>query len=146
MKIRIMQVNEVHNSAACKISHMQAGEGWYFMLDQNTYIYAYFRELRVLTHALLLRGDSRQWIKQHTLLLREWVILIFLFRSAFARYCTVFQSSIRIAACEEACHSELCCLLPVFVYDGRATEGSFVSRQRNLLITDLKKRFVAAGS
>lgn len=47
-----------HESAACKISHIQEGEGMVFHVGSKYTWYAYFRELRVLTHALLLRGNS----------------------------------------------------------------------------------------
>lgn len=53
-----MQVNEVHNAASCKISRIQAGEGVAFHVGSKHTWYAYFKALRVLTHALVLRGDS----------------------------------------------------------------------------------------
>lgn len=124
------------------------GKGWHSMLDQKRTWYAYFRELRVLTHAFLLIGDSHpntscddaipfmslrhilarcgtkiqpplvepqnnRWIKQHTWLLREGEILIFLPRSVSAQH-LILLLSISAAAREEACHRHLVCCLSLY--------------------------------
>lgn len=101
-KINTMQVNKVHNTAACKISHIQVGKRWHFMLkwehdahilvswEQFTsehlmqwgdFIYDSTVDLawwRTKIQTAWVAPQNNRWITQLMWLLWEWEILIFL--------------------------------------------------------------------